>query len=316
LAACRGFADAPVSVTTPAATTAPIVVQTATAAPLLSVPGATRADGLQEEWRLPVPSPNGLASDSHGRIYTGSSVSDSHVRVFDQRGLELARWGGVSGRAPGEFDYITSLALDGRGTSTSPTSTISASRKFDPSGRPLLVIPTEPPVGLTGVALDAAGFIYVANHRRHDHTVQKFDPSGKLVAAWGEPGTGPGQFAAGSTGGPDQVALDVDGNAYVSDPDNQRVQKFDRDGHFQRTFGDARGDGHFSGGPYGLAVDREGNVYGAELGGTIRQFNSDGQVVATWRDTGASRVIVVDDSGALYVRDQGPPRAIRKYRQP
>ena len=46
---------------------------------------------------------------------------------------------------------------------------------------------------------------------------------------WGEPGTGPGQFNT-----PHSIATDDEGNVYVADRGNGRIQIFDGDGKFLR----------------------------------------------------------------------------------
>jgi len=51
--------------------------------------------------------------------------------------------------------------------------------------------------------------------------IQKFDASGTFITSWGGPGSLSGQFAS-----PLGVAVDGDGNVYVADTGNDRIQKF------------------------------------------------------------------------------------------
>ena len=62
------------------------------------------------------------------------------------------------------------------------------------------------------------------------------EPGYQFVAAWGEPGHGPGQF-----NDPTGIAI-AGAEVFVSDARNRRIQVFDLDGAFKRAFG-ATGDG-------------------------------------------------------------------------
>ena len=76
----------------------------------------------------------------------------------------------------------------------------------------------------------------------------------------GSSGSGEGQFA-----GPAGVAVDSSSNVYVTDENNDRIQKFTNDGKFITTWGSfGSGEGQFAG-PAGVAVDSSGNVYVSEL---------------------------------------------------
>ena len=57
--------------------------------------------------------------------------------------------------------------------------------------------------------------------------VHKFDPNGKHIKSWGEPGTGPGQFSL-----PHNITFIDDRHVVVCDRENFRLQVFDTDGKF------------------------------------------------------------------------------------
>ena len=72
-----------------------------------------------------------------------------------------------------------------------------------------------------GVAVDAAGNVYVAD--TGNHRIQKFTSNGVLLAKWGKEGSGNCEFRS-----PEGVAVDASGNVYVADTGNHRIQKFCR----------------------------------------------------------------------------------------
>ena len=91
---------------------------------------------------------------------------------------------------------------------------------------------------------------------------------GTFVTTWGSSGTGDGQFNA-----PLGVATDGNGNVYVADTNNNRIQKFDASGTFLATWGIAgSGNGQFSD-PTGVATHGSGDVYVADAGNNrIQKF--------------------------------------------
>jgi len=67
----------------------------------------------------------------------------------------------------------------------------------------------------------------------------KYDSTGNYQTQWGSGGSADGQFL-GTAG----IAVDIDGNVYVADPGNYRIQKFTSNGGYilqWGSFGNAAG---------------------------------------------------------------------------
>ncbi|MBF0592498.1 MAG: hypothetical protein HQL02_10470 [Nitrospirae bacterium] len=110
---------------------------------------------------------------------------------------------------------------------------------------------------------------------------------------------------------PRGVAVDGNGNVYVADTFNHRIQKFTSDGKFIATWGSqGSSNGQFDI-PYGIAVDGSGNVYVTDIGNNrIQKFTADGKFMYKWGSFGSAdgqfnslRGIAIDGSGNVYVAD-------------
>jgi hypothetical protein len=84
----------------------------------------------------------------------------------------------------------------------------------------------------TDVAWDRAGNIYIADGIGNTNRVAKFDKDGRFIRQWGSTGAENGQFM-----GVKSLAVDAQGNVYVADAGNKRIQVFDGDGNFKSQFG-------------------------------------------------------------------------------
>ena len=80
----------------------------------------------------------------------------------------------------------------------------------------------------TDVTWDPAGNSYVSDGYVNAR-IAKFDKDGNWVKSWGEKGKGPGQFDLVHS-----IAADAEGNIYVGDRNNRRIQVFDGEGALKR----------------------------------------------------------------------------------
>jgi DNA-binding beta-propeller fold protein YncE len=170
--------------------------------------------------------------------------------------------------------------------------------------------------GPDGMALDPHGNLYVVDGK--NDRIQKFDPNGQFLAMWGSQGTGDGQFNFATSDGEALGDLTVDGqgNIFVADFGNHRIQKFDPDGRFLLKWGRP---GRFE--PDGLAVDGQGNIYTLEFDlSRIQVFDSTGQFRFSWGNSGTGdgqlngpSELAVDSAGTIYVSDYLNNR-IQKFR--
>jgi len=160
-----------------------------------------------------------------------------------------------------------------------------------------------------GVAVDAAGSIYVTDQR--NHRVQKFASDGTFLLEWGSLGSGDGQFGGNAFNGHSGIAVDASGNVYVADGfNNHRVQKFTSTGGFLTKWGSLGGPGQFNS-PVGVAVDASGDVYVADRSNhRIQKFTSTGVFLMQSGTLGngpgqfnSPSGVAVDPSGDAYVAD-------------
>jgi tripartite motif-containing protein 71 len=169
-------------------------------------------------------------------------------------------------------------------------------------------------LGITGVTLDAQGNLFLAEF--DDDVIYKYSPSGRQLAKWGGPGSGPGQLQ-----GPDKLAFDATGDLYVTEVGtqsadaNSRVQKFSSAGLPLATWGSfGRAPGQFDT-PVGIAVDHQGVIYVADAGNhRVQTLSALGQPLTQWHTVGSGTGegneigydLALDAGGNVYVSDAHP----------
>ena len=135
------------------------------------------------------------------------------------------------------------------------------------------------------------------------------------VLTWGRPGAGNGEFAL-----PFGIAFDAQGNIYVADANNHRVQKFDASGDYQTQWGShGTGPGQFQ---YsnGIAVNSSGIVYVADLWNhRVQMFTTNGVYIGHFGSYGTGNGqfanpnnLALDGAGNVYVVD-GNNHRVQKF---
>jgi sugar lactone lactonase YvrE len=181
-----------------------------------------------------------------------------------------------------------------------------------------------------GLAVDAAGNVYVADNK--NFTIRKITPAGVVTThagAAGQAGAVDGPAATARFLLPFGVAVDSGGNLYVADGGNQTIRRISAAGVVS-TLAGAAGQAGFADGaganarfnfPWGVTVDRNGNVFVADSENHVIRRVTPAGVVTTFAgaagNSGAAdgtgvaarfnqpRGLSVDAAGNLYVADHG-----------
>lgn len=250
--------------------------------------------------------PSDITVDSQGNAYV-SMQGKNHLKKYDKDGKLVAQFA-PDGFGDGQLSLTAGLSTDWQDNLYVADFSSQRIEKFDSSGKYLAQWATGSPGGPASVAVDKDGNSYVDNFGTRDSYIEKFDSRGKLVTQWGTYGSGDGQFRGSASSGPEDIAVDGDGNVYVADRLNHRIQKFDSSGKFLVAFGgegSMKGHGLFQS-PLGVAVDAQGNIYVVDVGSQLLQkLDAKGNFIAQWSTDGGdlddAAIVAVDAQGDLYL---------------
>jgi sugar lactone lactonase YvrE len=158
--------------------------------------------------------------------------------------------------------------------------------RFDPSYSPI------------GVDVNAQGDVYAADLPTAFQSVVELSPGGKELRSWGL------QAKDGEING---LALDHQGNVYVTDSTNARIEKFTPDGRYLTTLGSFDAGANLV--LADMAIDPSGNIFIAESNNAqVDKLSPSGQTLLTVGGTGTvpGRLsgptdIALDKAGDFYV---------------
>jgi sugar lactone lactonase YvrE len=223
--------------------------------------------------------PYGCAVDSQGKLYIADQkVGAIFIFTTDEtKSVDL-----IKNSVHAHFSRIIGLAMD------------DSDRLFvsDPGLRHVLVfnkdhkaedVITDGLADPGGLAIDTRNrLLYVADVELDQVLVYDADTL-KPVRKIGTTGhkhelTSPGDFSK-----PTGVAVDGEGNLYVADTYNNRIEVFDADGQFISMFGKAGdGPGYFAR-PKGVAIDGDGHIWVADgQQDRVQVFDKTGQLLISF----------------------------------
>jgi DNA-binding beta-propeller fold protein YncE len=256
--------------------------------------------------------PYGIAVDSKGIVY----VADQRVGAIFIFNTETRDCQMIRNGMEAHFGWINGLAVD------------DDDRLFVSDGKMHRVlifnakrqVESQITEGLqdpVGVAIDTTNrFVYVVDTQQDQVNVYDAD-SLKLLRRIGTGGKNHFLTTPGDFGAPQGVAVDQDGNVYVTDTMNDRVEIFDADGNFLSTFGKAGdGPGYFAR-PKGIAVDSDGHIWVADqMQDRLQVFNREG-VLLTYVGQGHGELpgqfksitgVAIDKQNRVFTTEQEPGR--------
>ena len=244
---------------------------------------------LPEGWSFVEATSVGVGADDTVYVFNRGAHP---VIVFDRDGNFRRSWG------EGQFSRAHGITVGPDGTLWLTDDGNHTIRQFTPEGKLLLTIgdPDKPATLQSGKPFNRpthvaicpkTGDIYISDGYGNSR-VHKYDPRGRHLFSWGEPGTDPGCFNI-----PHNIATDAAGLVYVADRENHRVQIFDGRGQYLAQWTNLHR-------PCGLGFDaRHGDIF------FVGELPSALAINATVPHVGA-RVSMLGIKGDLIGRIGGP----------
>jgi len=176
---------------------------------------------------------SGMAVDAQDQVWFFKK-GPHPVQVYTAEGKFVRTWGA------GNFVNPHFLRIDPEGHVWLADFGLHIVQKYTPEGKLLMTLGTRGEKGEdqshfnmpTDMAVTPAGDIFVTDGYGNRRIVH-FDKEGKFVKAWGEYGSGPGQFVL-----PHAIVVDSKGLLYVADRNSGRIQVFNQDGKFLDQWSD------------------------------------------------------------------------------
>ncbi|HEW97809.1 MAG TPA: hypothetical protein ENF37_04075 [Beggiatoa sp.] len=181
-------------------------------------------------------SPKGIAIDMDENIYIVDS-GNYRIQKLTADGTFVAQWGKL-GIGDSDFLAPTYIAVDNNNNVYVVDNLARQIKKFTSEGRFIKAFGDKHLILPWSITVDNNDNIYVTDPENGN--IHKFTTDGNFVGEWRTQGSQDGQFENPlyvPLFAPLYVATDEDGNVYVSDLTNRRIQKFRPNGQFMTQWG-------------------------------------------------------------------------------
>jgi RHS repeat-associated protein len=240
-------------------------------------------------------SPSGIVIDPSGNIWV-TDTGNTRVEEFNEKGEFVGTFG----------TNVNKTKVESGGTQAEKNLCTAASKNVCQAGTAgeLEGQMKEP----MGIAASAGGNLFVVE--KGNGRVEKFSPSGAILANFGTPGSGTAQLKE-----PTSVAVAPDGSLWVADTGNNRISEWTSTFSFVGSFGkEGSGNGEFKH-PDAIEADSEGNILVVDQGNArVQKLSSSGTFIARFGESEAGPGqlslsdpvgIAVNAKGNVWVTDPG-----------
>jgi len=162
--------------------------------------------------------PTDVAWLPDGTFFVSDGYGNTRVVKFDKNGKFLMAWG-TPGTGPGQFNTPHSITTDRNRRVYVSDRANNRIQVFDENGKFLDMWNTGLRSQPYAHLITTDQFLWESDGGTN--RIVKYDLNGKYLYGWGGPGGLPGQF-----NGPHSITTDQDGNLYLAEVFNGRVQKF------------------------------------------------------------------------------------------
>lgn len=262
---------------------------------------------LTGDFSKPMSKPMDVASNSSFTYVT--DTNNKRVLAFDVGGNLLFSFG-EQGTGKGQFHFPYGISTDNKGRVFVADLYNGNISIFDEKGK-FIDYFAQKTLAEKKISAPAAlriidKKVYITDIKTNKAYV--FDLNGKLLLEVGKPGTNEGELNA-----PNGITADGDGNIYVVDTANQRVEIFDKNGKFKKMFnGSTNGQGQsIFVNPRGIGIDKRGMIYVvSNLTHIVFGFDKDGKKVFEFGGMGENNGqlnlpngLFIDEGDNVYITD-------------
>lgn len=287
--------------------------------------GGTAASAVDGQFNQPV----NIAIDSTGSVFVTDN-GNYRIQEFSPSGTYIGKFGqrntGVTCPAHPSLDNMNGLSFDSSDNLYVSSSSTWCDNvyKFNSSNGYVGRLPIDNHA-FRALHIDTStdkmytleGKLYISGVASW-YELQEYTLTGTFVQGWGK-GIQNGEFRT-----PSEMEQDSDGNTYVIDWGNRRIQKFNANGEHILTFGSyGTGAGQFRV-PNDIAVDTDGNVFVTDAqfdSPKIIKYDSNGNHLLTFGSSGSgpsqfslgANMITTGANGDVYVTDKSTSRMIKQF---